>query len=110
MDSEKRYSLLCLLVIIVATLFGISLAQDDYYQDKNGAVPLWYHPDKIVMRHVEGGGVSVASLLSLDSAFDQSIEPELTLFGFYFVWLVEGSNVASVVARLDTNQAVDVVN
>ncbi len=110
MKSFKMFPLFWFVVLILAYFSLSALAQDAYYQDKNGALPLWYYPDKIVIRLAEEGDLDIGSLLGLDPAFDPNIEPEQTLFGFYFVWLIEGSNVASVVARLDTNQAVDIVN
>jgi len=108
MKSIRILSLFWFSVSILVSLSGSTFSQDAYYQDKNGPIPLWYYPDKLVVRFTNPGDLDGGSLLGIDPAFDPNKEPELTLFGFYYVWLIEGSNVASVVARLDTNQAVDI--
>jgi|GEM_PF-7109988 len=87
-----------------------SWAQDAYYQDKAGAVPLWYSSEKLVVKFTESGGSEMGSALASDPAFDLSRLPEQTMHGFYVAWLVQGTNVAAALERLDTNQYFEIAN
>jgi|GEM_PF-1465455 len=104
----KKFIILILLVFLV--LSNSILAQDAYYLDKGGPVPLWYVPGKIVVKWVQGLAPEMGTYLGSDPAFDQSIEPETTLYGFFYVWLVPGSEIAGTMERLETNPYVEVAN
>lgn len=47
MKSIRMFSLFWFSVSILASAAGGAYAQDAYYQDKNGPIPLWYYPDKL---------------------------------------------------------------
>ncbi len=105
----KKEFFACSVFSFLFLLGSVLQAQDAYYQDKAGQVPLWYAQDKIIVKLTEGLAPQWGTILGSDPAFAGQT-PEPVMYGFYYIWLIPGSSVAGTLERLDTNQYIDLAN